>query len=134
VAEREKVEAPVHCAATSIRVELSRFGEVKELLGDYVMNASPRQSLESILIKRLYKKKGQRSRSWKGMVMRILLDFPPGVNGNGDAEKLTIDWAEQRLDGAGWRRFLGGRVKVSISGITLYKYLSNLEVQISLRV
>jgi hypothetical protein len=45
VAEREKVEAPVHCAATSIRVELSRFGEVmvaifqatiKELLGDYV--------------------------------------------------------------------------------------------------
>jgi len=56
------------------------------------------------------------------------------VNGNGDAEKLTIDWAEQRLDGAGWRRFLGGRVKVSISGITPYKYLSNLEVQISLRV
>jgi len=36
VAERVKVEAPVHYAATSIRVELSRFGEVKELLGDYV--------------------------------------------------------------------------------------------------
>jgi hypothetical protein len=35
VAGRAKVEAPVHCAATSIRVELSRFGEVKELLGDY---------------------------------------------------------------------------------------------------
>jgi hypothetical protein len=33
--ERGKVEAPVHCAATSIRVELSRSGEVKELLGDY---------------------------------------------------------------------------------------------------
>jgi len=36
VAEREKVEAPVHCAATSNRVELSRFGDIKELLGDYV--------------------------------------------------------------------------------------------------
>jgi hypothetical protein len=35
VAGRAKVEAPVHCAATSIRVELRRFGEVKELLGDY---------------------------------------------------------------------------------------------------
>ena len=77
MAGREKVEAPVHCAATSIRVELNCFGEVKELLGDYVMNASPRQFFESILIKRLYKKKCQRSRSWKGMVMRISSDFAP---------------------------------------------------------
>jgi len=75
VAGRAKVEAPVQFAATSIRVELSCFGEVKELLGDYVMNASPRQSLESILIKRLYKEKCQRSRSWRGMVMRISSDF-----------------------------------------------------------
>ena len=36
MAEREKVEAPVHCAAISIRAELSRLGEVKELLGEYV--------------------------------------------------------------------------------------------------
>jgi hypothetical protein len=33
VAGGAKVEAPFHCAATSIRVELSRFWEVKELLG-----------------------------------------------------------------------------------------------------
>jgi hypothetical protein len=68
VAGRDKVEALVHCVATSIRVELSRFVDVmvaifqaniKELLGDYVMNTNPRQSLESILIKRLYKKKGR---------------------------------------------------------------------------
>ena len=38
MAGRAKVEAPVQFAATSIRVELSCFGEVKELLGDYVMN------------------------------------------------------------------------------------------------
>jgi hypothetical protein len=44
------------------------------------MNASPRQSLESILIKRLYKKKGRRSRSWKGMAMRISSDFSPEGN------------------------------------------------------
>jgi hypothetical protein len=33
LAGRAKIEAPVHCAATSIPVELSRYGEVKEYLG-----------------------------------------------------------------------------------------------------
>ena len=69
VAGREKVEAPVHCTATSIRVELSRLEKSRnclEIMGEH----KSKTVLESILIKRLYKKKGRRSRSWKGMMMR----------------------------------------------------------------
>jgi hypothetical protein len=44
------------------------------------------------------------------------------INETRDAAKLISDWAGQRLDGVGCRRFLAGRVKVSICGITPYKY------------
>ena len=67
-----KVEAWVHCAATSIRVELSRYGGGQWTAWGLWLLAGTRQADDVIPIWRLYKKNGWRSHIWREIVMRVL--------------------------------------------------------------